>query len=403
MKYKALTFCIALLFNSTNSMAIDLNELISGNIDNNLNSKIEPTDNSFINNNNNPMVNRLNDIRGRFGIDPLNKNYSLMNAASNHAYYLTDKDTLSHYQDKNDPKFTGVTPLERAIYAGYGKGEQYVKVGEVVAMYNGRQQKDDLSNFLMAIYHRLTILNPTFTDYGEIRLSNGNKNISEMKVGTTYEDDKVHYIYYPYDNMNNVPTLFLPYQEDPNPMPGYNKVGYPISFQISDENTLNVSEFKLTDSNGNNVPGKILTQSTDSHMTKSQFAFIPFEELKNQQVYFVSIVGSANNWPSFKKSWSFKTESKRIPTVTVEKDVYSPNEIVKIYYDNITDSKVKMGIQTYGGRGILLESITPKDTWGVSEFKVLPGCKINSGCSATFTLNLSDGENIQKSFTIMPN
>lgn len=402
MNYKMLSVFLLLLLNVNNSNAIDLNELISGNIDNDLKSKIEPADNTFSINNSNPMVSRLNDIRGKFGLDPLNKNYSLMNAAYNHAYYLTDKDTLSHYQEKNDTKFTGVTPLDRAIYAGYNKGKQYVKVGEVVAMYNGRQQNDDLNSFLMAIYHRLTILNPSFTDYGEIRLSNGNKNISEMKVGTTYWDDKVHYIYYPYDNMINVPTLFPPYQEDPNPMPGYNKVGYPISFQISDENTLNISKFTLQDSKGNEIPGKILTSKTDPHILNSQFAFIPFEELNGQQVYFVSIEGNANNWPSFKKSWSFKTESKKNPILTVEKDVYNPNEIVKIYYDNVTDSKVKMGVETYGGNTVLLESISPKNTWGVSEFKVLPGCKIKSGCSATFTLNLNNGDKIQKSFKIMP-
>lgn len=402
MNKKLVSLFVLVLCYSNNGFAIDLSELISGNIEDNLNQKVELTDNSFKISNANPMVNRLNDIRGRFGLPNLNKNYSLMNAASNHAYYLTDKDTLSHYQNKDDPKFTGVTPLDRAMYAGYGKGQQYVKVGEVVAMYNGRQQKDDLSSFLMAIYHRLTILNPTFTDYGELRISNGFKSISEMKVGTTSEDDKVHYIYYPYDNMNNTPTLFLPYQEEPNPMPGYQKVGYPISFQISDGNDLKISEFFLKDSSGSLIQGKIMNSSTDSYITSSQFAFIPFQELKNNETYYVTIVGSANNWPSFKKSWSFTTESKREPTVSIEKETYYPNEIVRIYYDNVTDSKVKMGIQTDGGNGLLLESISPKDTWGTSEFKTLPGCKIKNGCNATFTLKLNDGQKIQKKFTIMP-
>lgn len=395
MFLKLSAFFLCLIFTPL-SYSISLNEL---------NDKPQPKkeiiDRNYKIINKNPMVKDLNLIRSKFGLKNLQENLSLKSAAINHAYYLSDKDYVSHDQIYNDKKFTGATPLDRAVYSGYNKGESFIRIGEVVAMYNGRQHYNDLENFLVAIYHRFSILEPSFKDYGEIRISDGYKNIAEMKLGTTLQQDELKYIYYPVNNQINIPTYFYPSQEIPNPMPNYNKVGYPISFQITEGAILDVENFIMTDSSGNILKGKFLTSKTDGNVLKSQFAFIPYQELKNDESYDIKIAGKMNS-EGFLKSWKFKTEAKRTPYLNSDKIEYYPNEIIKIDYGNISDINMKMEIETFNSDGLILKIISKKNSWGYVELEALSGCKSKKGCDAIFTLKLNNGESYSKKFIIYP-
>lgn len=392
---------VALSFVSFGAKAIELSELINGNQSQYESKKIKLKEQDFVDSSNQNMIDELNSIRSIFKLSPLEKDPSLSVAAYNHAYYLSAKNEISHEENKKDKLFTGVSPFDRALYAGYGKDNNYIKVGEVVSMYNGRPLNDDLQNFLTAIYHRLVILEPTFDDYGERRISNGKKSIAELKLGTLNEKSDVRYIFYPYSQMRNTPTTFLPYQEIPNPMPNYDKVGFPISFQISAENTLKVSRFSLVDSNGNIVPGKMLTNTNDPEISKSQFAFIPIKPLMNNTVYTANIVASANGWPDFSRSWSFETESYQRPEIITDKEQYSPGEIVSISYVNILDKKITINVKTSGSNKELLKQIGSSDSWGSSQYEVESGCQFSEGCNATYSITLSDGTKITKNFTIL--
>lgn len=349
-----------------------------------------------------PMIYNLNKIRSAFGFKPLEENESLTAAAMNHAYYMTSEENVSHYQSEKNKKFTGKDPLERALYTGYDEGQTYVKVSEVVSMYNGKQNYHDLDNFLVAIYHRFSILEPGFTDYGEVRLTDNYKNIAEMKLGSTKENHPLKYIFYPLNNQINVPTYFYPSQEVPNPMPKYKKVGYPISFQITSGSNLNIENFQMTDRNGNDIKGKILNNKTDKNVSKSQFAFIPFEELKNEEIYEIKLVGNVNGNNNFYKSWKFKTEEKKKPVIFSDKEYYNPGEKIRLEYNNIPDINVKMEFESIGSKNLLVDITSKENSWGYVEMTALNGCKIKSGCEVSFTLVYNNNQKIMKKFKVMP-
>lgn len=381
---------------SLNVNAIELSEL-QGKVSNNKNI-VDP---SFKIDKSQPMIGELNVIRNKFNLPDLNENDSLNAASINHAYYLSNKNYVSHDQDRRDPKFTGEKPIDRAKYTGYNKEGYYTKVGEVVAMYEGYQDNTDLDNFLVAIYHRLSILEPSFTDYGEVKITDGNKSISEMKLGATSPDNKIRYIYYPIHGQNQIPIVFYPDQEVPNPMPAFKKVGYPVSFQITSGNILNIKDFSLKDINGNIVKGKMLNSLTDPHVLGSQFAFIPYDPLKNSTNYTASINGEINNNP-FTHSWSFRTEDLKNPIINIDKEQYYPSEKIHIFYKNIPDTNVKIELESPKSKNLLVKINQDKNNWGKVELTALKGCRNATGCKTVFTLALNNGQKYKKSFLVMP-
>lgn len=394
---KLLAIFAAALFISGNVNAISLEELSKS-----PRVKKELIDYSFKVDKSYPMVYNLNKIRSVFGFVPLEENESLTAAAMNHAYYVAAEEKVSHYQDERNSKFTGKDPLERALYTGYDIGQSYVKVSEVVSMYNGKQNYHDLDNFLVAIYHRFSILEPSFTDYGEVRLTDNYKNIAEMKLGSTKETHSLKYIFYPLNNQINVPTYFYPSQEVPNPMPGYKKVGYPISFQITSGYDLEVENFLITDSKGVEVKGKVLNNKTDKNVSKSQFAFIPFNELKNNEIYEVKLIGNVNKSGGFYKSWKFKTENAKQPLIISDKEYYKPGEKIRLEYSNIPDINVKMEFESIGSKNLLVDITSKENSWGYVEMTALNGCRVRAGCDVLFTLVYNDNQKITKKFKIMP-
>lgn len=400
MKIKnKLTTVLLLSLCSFGSQAISLDELNSGTVAN----KKDIVDRNFKIVNKNVMVNKLNKIRKEFNLPTLTENPSLLAAAINHAYYLTDKNA-THYQDESSSKFTGVTPIDRAIYSGYKDGAGYVKVGEVVTTYNGKLRDDDLQSFLVAIYHRFAILEPSFNEYGEVTLTDGkNKQVSEIKLGSRkLFNNTINYIHYPVNNQINVPVVFYPEQEVPNPMPDYKEVGYPISFQITEGHHLNVVDFSLSDSKGDILKGKKLTSLTDKNVKENQFAFIPFERLKNNTDYEAKILFNIKGGEPYFKSWKFKTEDKKIPKVLSDKNIYKPGEIVNIEYKDMNATNVKVEVNSKMSIMPLLTVIYGEDSWGVMKFKVGKGCLIKSGCVAEMNFEFNDGSSVIKKIKVLP-
>lgn len=401
---KNLYFLIYL--SSTQLHAIDLQSLKQDQINqrninvvnnsNNITGSISDFSSDTQSNNNNPIP-ALNVLRERYGFNDLRINKSLENAAKNHAFYLENKEMPSHDENPSDNRFTGSDPLQRSIKTGYINGKGQYSVGEVVAFYDG-EHEDDLGKFLVAIYHRFIILDPKFQEIGYYYSKVSNKNIIEIMLGTTNLNNAIQYSNYPYDNQNEVPINFYPEQELPNPMPGYNIVGYPISFQITGGHDLLVKHFSLKDSQNNEVEGKFLTSDNDKEVQKSQFAFIPLKVLKEKETYFVSISGIINN-NNFNKEWSFSTKEMPKPKLFTEKNIYVPNENFNLFYKNIESSSVGFRAGTVGSKNNLIQVVSQE--WGKISLKTLPGCTIPEGCEVTMKI-VADNNSYSTTIKVLP-
>lgn len=324
----------------------------------------------------------LNVLRSRYGFSNLRYNEKLYVSAKNHTLYLQNKELPSHDENQADPLFFGLNPLDRSKNAGYINNASQYSVGEVVAFYDG-EHGDDLEKFLVAIYHRFIILDPKFDEVGYYYMKSQNKNIIEIMMGTTNLNKPIQYSNYPYDNQNEIPVSFYPAQELPNPMPGYEIVGYPISFQITGGHILKVNSFSLTDNKGQQINGKILTSSTDKEVQDSQFAFIPYNPLLENEKYTASITGIINNH-NFSKTWSFTTKIMPKPEVFASSNSLKPNENFQLLYKNIDSSSVSFKAATIGSNNNLIKVVSQE--WGKITLQALPGCVLKEGCEVTMKI-----------------
>ncbi len=292
----------------------------------------------------------LNSIREEVGLLPFRSNEALTRAAISHAKYLTRQQVNSHYETTGYKGFSGKTPSDRVIQAGY-----HSRVVMENISVNGRDVVAAIDNLMSAIYHRFTFLTMDKDEIGEgiSMLStrrakvttayvydlgfSGLKNICKkhfsMEAGMRYiknicrkpskiipeymyidalnklKKQNVKIVFYPYDTQENVsPAFFI---ENPHPLPGSKVSGFPVSVSFNDAYVQNVSlkSFRLFDSKGFEIKQrKILTYKNDIHdkITKHQFVFMPLKRLEYSTTYkavFEAIVDGKK----IKKTWSFRT------------------------------------------------------------------------------------------------
>lgn len=114
-------------------------------------------------------INYLNEIRSSAGLPGFSVQQQLEKAADNHASYLV-KNTGSrksfgaisaHDEVEYKPGFTGRTPRERALYAGYPHQEVRENISQ-----GYRDSYKAIDDLMAAIYHRFTFLDPLMSEIG---------------------------------------------------------------------------------------------------------------------------------------------------------------------------------------------------------------------------------------------
>jgi hypothetical protein len=95
-------------------------------------------------------------------------------------------------------------------------------------------------------------------------------------------------------------------QESPDPVPGANRVGYPVSFHVGHDRTLTVDAFTLATASGTNVPVTLLSAAADEHVPVSAAAIIPQSPLSAGTTYRASFSGRTDG-VSVSQSWQFTT------------------------------------------------------------------------------------------------
>ncbi len=311
----------------------------------------------------------LNRIRTAMNMAPLEANAALARAAQFHADYLVRHRTASHLEYSTRKGFKGSKPIDRALRAGYRA--RFVGENLSTKSANARTSIDGLFS---AIYHRFGFLDPSFDTVGigiaqeKIHPLNsafvylmGNSEIDRLCGSTAYrgtgryvygvcadtrhriraqtyqqarravQERNPRIVVYPYDGQTNVPPAF--YNENPDPLPGYDVSGFPVSIAFNPRyfRTIKLIDFRLFRSDGSEVTSVQLRnkQNDPNHeLSRRQFALMPLKRLAYGATYRVMV-----NYRHRKK------HKQKVWTFTVRK----PTEALKIIRNKKQTLTLKRG------------------------------------------------------------
>ena len=292
----------------------------------------------------------LNSIRQDAGLIQFKSNKKLDRAAKSHANYLLRQQKNGHYEQKGWKGYTGKTPSDRVVKAGYASKA----VMENISV-NAKTSDKSIDILFAAIYHRFVFLSFDKDEIGigsaftkkKRRITSsfvynlGSSSVSKLCQGFFSKQSGFFYmqnickndsitvpeslyhekqneirlknskvVLYPYPNATNVPPVF--YTENPHPLPGSKVSGYPVSVQFNPASYSNVKlkKFRLFDTEGKEIKkSKVLTHFNDKNhrFTKLQFALMPLERLEYGTTYRAEFEAVADG-KKIKKSWHFTTK-----------------------------------------------------------------------------------------------
>jgi len=292
----------------------------------------------------------INTLRQKSGLIKFKANSKLNRAAKSHASYLVRQQRNGHYEKRGWKGYTGRTPSDRVLKAGYSSKE----VMENVTV-NAKNAHHSVDILFAAIYHRFVFLNFENDEIG-IGSSSTNKKrrvtsafvyntglteINKLCKKSYIMENNTYYVQnmckksdrlipkelyeqkknkvrgenralvlYPYPDAKNVVPVF--YTENPHPLPGSKVSGFPVSMQFNPLFYKNVKlkKFRLFDERGKRVKNvKILTSKSDINhrFTKLQFALMPLKRLEYAKRYQVKFEAIADG-KKIIKSWYFTTK-----------------------------------------------------------------------------------------------
>ncbi len=289
----------------------------------------------------------VNFWRQSSGLHPLKHSAVLAKAALNHSRYRTRYKT-GHYERKGTIGFTGKTPSDRAVYAGYPVRLATENIAEAMSAMRG------VENLMTAIYHRFAFLNYNINEMGmgEAKTKGGNtiytyvmgnsllarecrhssykkrespfyRNVCKDKsqkiaVSTKERLDASliryapRFVLYPFENASSVIPAF--YEEFPDPLPRYTMVGNPLSIEFHPrylKKKITVKDVRLKDiKSGKQMALIPLYQRNDPHkkLLATQFAFFPKQRLEWGHKYEAQLRYKIGNEPySRDVMWRFET------------------------------------------------------------------------------------------------
>lgn len=253
--------------------------------------------------------------RKQAGIPELTRNSLINTAAQGHSQYQQQNNTITHVQSASKPGFTGATLLDRLQGAGYVfSTSSSFAYGEVIAAANDNSGFYLAEELVTAIYHRFVMFEPIFKE--------GGTGVATATGGVTYFTHNLaarngfgpglgrgQLVVYPYSGQNRVPTVFFSDQEEPDPVPNQNEVGYPISVHADFTSSLNVDSFTVRERGGAALTVRLLTAANDPQTKQSgpsAAAIIPLAVLAAGTIYDVSFSGQVDA-VQIDRNWSFTT------------------------------------------------------------------------------------------------
>jgi len=366
----------------------------------------------------------LNKIRKNMQMSLLAKNTHLKKAAQAHAKYMVINNEFGHEEIEKHRGFVGKKPWDRAFkYAYLSK-----QISENVSAHHYNAQ-DSVNSLLSAIYHRFGFLSTTINEMGigvyqdefdsdksAFVYDMGNSDLNNLCTSQSFRgsgkymlgcsdetlrirekdfSQAINYakqtnpdiIVYPYNDQRDVPPVF--YDESPDPLPGLDVSGFPISVEFNDFFYKNVTvlSFSLYDNKGIPIEVKPMDKESDIHQrfTAYQFAIFPIKRLEYNAKYHVEIVYKDKNNIK-KKSWAFYTtriqdEFHKVTKLYDELTIV-PKKSYVIYFepvdghDLLTDLQIpqELDVQFLDHNTIKLTMI-PELSDNISEFVLDTGVK----------------------------
>ncbi len=336
-------------------------------------------------------LSRLNALREAAGLPRFVANKSLEKAAQAHADYLVANRAKFHMEKSSGKFFTGKTPMERALFAGYPARF----TGENLSTKN-TDAADSIDGLFSAIYHRFGFLNPLFDEIG-IGIAQdsahpgnsafvylmGNREIARLCLGRSYKgrgsyvlkacknpkhridaraykqarklrkEMSTDIIKYPYDGQSDVPPAF--YNETPDPLPNFDVSGYPVSIEFNFPNSskkIRLLSFQLFENGSKEITDvKLLDKHSDPHhkLSDKQFALLPLERLKYDTEYRVRVKYKRGKMVYVTK-WRFHTLTPTEKLITIR------------------DKNTKLRLEAGKSYWLYFEPLNPHDLLGTMQF-----------------------------------
>ena len=275
----------------------------------------------------------LNAERSFCGFGLLNQNLALDKAAKAHADWQIVNNYLSHYEVATGTVgFTGVSPSDRIVAAGYGPGNSFSSTDETSSNV-GINNKLGYGNFgmrnlLNAPYHAAALIKG-FRD-GGVSVRNdtdssstfGARLVLQVNLATKVADgsqtvDSSTVLTYPCEGTVGVNRQLV--NETPNPVPGRNlatsPLGSSVQVLIREGNTLAITSATMINvaTSASVILRTPITAANDPNATaggnylqKNQGFISPDAPLDGNTKYQVTVNGT-NNGVAFSRTFSFTT------------------------------------------------------------------------------------------------
>ena len=256
-------------------------------------------------------MNWLNFRRQQAGLQILQRNSVIDQAAKSHANYQQVNNVVTHEEIPDLPGFTGIDPPARLRAAGYLFNPLGYADGEVIAAVVERDGFAAAEGLISAIYHRYTLFEPAFTEAGAgvaSRLGGYNwltiNLIANQSIPVT---GSTQIISWPVSGQKNVPINFFTNLEFPDPLPAIDEAGFPVSVHANSNAMLRVTSFTIRARGELPLPVRLLDQTTDADTPRSAVAIIPLSPLRASTTYDVEFNGSING-ELVSRRWEFITQ-----------------------------------------------------------------------------------------------
>ena len=257
--------------------------------------------------------NWINYRRSQVGLAMLARNSLIDTAAQGHSDYLKANSTVSHDQVAGKTGFTGATLADRFVKAGYtvNRSNSYA-YGEVIAGAANNSGFYLAEELITAIYHRFAIFEPIFKEAGA-GAAMGNNGYAyfttDFAANNGYGPGLAagQVVTYPVSGQLRVATSFSSDNEEPDPVPNQDIVGYPVSVHANIYDMLGVTAFTMRQRGAaSDLAVRLLEHATDTQTPASGAAIIPLTPLLANTTYDVSFSGRLNG-ASVTRNWSFTT------------------------------------------------------------------------------------------------
>lgn len=246
----------------------------------------------------------INTWRGWLGVAPLRIDPALQKAAEAHVEYYRlnyGDPTLAgmglHNETPARPGFTGASFQDRVEAAGY-PGWANENAGLSGSMVWSTRW------FIGTVGHRLTLLDPRYSDVGLAAVNDGKIKFEIIDLGTKkwVEQASPEWAAWPPHGATGVDTAFE--GEAPNPFPNASfPVGYPITLKYFGAGDLTLSAATIS-TGGVSVPS--FSSIGSGWLTRQTIQLAANTPLERGKRYDVHIEGAANG-QRFVRDWSFTT------------------------------------------------------------------------------------------------